>query len=233
MPYISGSTGKKKIAGEGGNGKVGIYWDTKEQCKVAIKTKASHNPFRSKITDLPQIKSPYVAAYKDLTTLIIDGKKVQGLVMEYVHGQTCFIDQIYRLSPDELLKTCKQLIAAFEAFAKAGFCHMDLAQHFENVRINRDGDIKIIDYEDALGNPDHNRYLAIQYVLAALNAYHNGDELCSRLLEQFPELYDQVETYLNSNSGKAYNQYTVKDYAPSFDKLRAALDHLKEQKVFG
>lgn len=233
VPYISSSTDERKSAGRGGYGAVAIYWDTQEKCKVAIKTKKGGKSFGSKITDLPQIKSPYVAAYKDLTTLIIKGKEVPGLVMEYVHGQTCFIDQIYRLSPEKLLETCKQLIDGFEAFAEAGYCHQDLHTHFENVRMDKEGNIKIIDYEDASGNPTRNRNLAINYVLATLNAYHNGDELCDKFLEQFPELYDQVEKYMNRRSVKAYYQYNVKGYAPTFDELRDALDHLKDEKAFG
>ncbi|MDO4200501.1 MAG: hypothetical protein Q4D57_07125, partial [Clostridia bacterium] len=228
VPYISGSTGKEKIAGEGGYGTVGIYWDTQEKCKVAIKTKRDETIFGSKITDLPQIKSPYVAALKDLTTLIIDGQKVPGLVMEYVHGQTCFMDQIYRLSPEKLLETCKQLIDAFEAFAKAGVHQWDLDQHFQNVRIDKNGNIKIIDYDDASTGGGYNRVYATTYVIAALSAYRNGDELREKFLEQFPELDGQVK----EDDYTPY-MYKVSDNVPTFGELRVALDRLKEQKVFG
>lgn len=233
LPYGSSEDGRYiphyytensvKQVGAGGFGVVKVYLDTEDNNKkVAIKTLNEDGAFKpDKIEKLKRIDSPYVAKLYGLTTLIFNsGTKEVGLVMEYVHGASRFIDEVYSLSKTEVLDICKQIVEAIQAFDVAGFHHVDLNHHFNNILIGKEGKIKIIDYEDAEDKKiGQNETEALQNVLDVLKRYGRGMD------DKFLGKYSGLKFKCQWGKHVILPGQTI----PGFDKLLKDLEDLKKE----
>lgn len=218
-----------KVAGCGGFGKVRIYFDNETKQKVAVKTKRDGGPFnKSMVEAAKKIKSDYVAKVLDLID-VGEGKE-NGLVMEYVHGKASFSWAIKRFGSDnkKILEICLQLVDGFRALAEAGFAQWDLNQHSNNILIDRDGNIKIIDYDDEQtysGDTEKGIANAVEQVASILVSSDH------KLFESFKNKLNIKLKPSNRNdlSLAEIFQYRGQTHFPTFDELINVLEQLKRE----
>lgn len=237
VPYYSNSlNGKPKIkhAGSGGFGTVEIYKDTEKNEKVAIKT--LHNSALGEkfdidlIEKLKAIKSPHVMELREVIDLP-DNK--QGLVMEYIHGNLpvkCALHNIKRFTKSKVLDICMQIADGLNAFNKAKFIHPDMCQHPNNVVIDKNNQVKIIDYDNSYSFPFNNcrknDHAALNLIATAL--YVSYKDLYKIFINKFSSL-------LYSEVTNNFSRYPVKMYSchgqplPTIDEIKTVLKDMKSE----
>lgn len=213
--------------GRGGFGSVDLYRDTELNGPVTIKTLLNGGKFsEEQLEKMRKIDSPYVAKIYGMTKV----NRQDSLVMEYVDGGMPFITAaaVRKYSGEKLLNICIQLVKAFKAFCDAGLEHKDLGQHTGNVLIDRSGNVKIIDYEDAweTQNPFfENICQALIHIASLLNAADTT--LYDKLQKHLPGVV--FLTYLWGDNTKRMYPGGIIDPNLKFEDLIKILEDMKSK----
>lgn len=139
-----------KHLGEGAFGKVELYEDIKNGKQYAVKFISNGKNIDKEVNILRAMSNEcpkYVPKLYDRISTVIDGKKQDILIMEYINGYdlyTYLMDIKPKITSEFIILFMNQLFSAIYCIHRNKIVHRDIK--LENIMINVDGYMKLIDF---------------------------------------------------------------------------------------
>ena len=151
------------VVGRGGMAEVYRARDLRLDRTVAIKTlrtdlardQTFQARFRREAQSAASLNNPSIVAVYDTGEDMTSGVPVPFIVMEFVDGRTVrdLLIEGHRLLPERTLEITSGVLRALEYSHQAGIIHRDIKPG--NVMVNRNGDIKVMDFGIARAMSDN------------------------------------------------------------------------------
>ena len=214
---------KACLLGKGGYGKVMLYYNKSKKRNEAVKILREDKYKiwdRERILKLSDLNSKNIAKIYSLT----DDEKF--LTMEYIEDKQNYYHYMYTIRNNtcKILDILIQIVSGLKDLSDAGFYHNDLDQHTNNILISKEGEVKIIDYDQSIFRPfpDCNKENAIKQIVSIL--YFFRIDLYKKFIRKFTNLNFIMDI---NKTNYPYVKNIFGDKLPSSDELIGILREMR------